>query len=250
MDSPTSNHELVANVEANSIQTINKLTPDQAQCLAKCEAIINKGLGTFIEVGAALIEIRDSRLYRAEFNTFEDYCRTKWKMSARQAYHLMDAHDVVETLKCEQLFTNEPLAIPSTESAARQLAKLDAKQKVEVARKVAKKTTQPVAEDFKAGVNEILNTKPHIEAEYVSEKEAATSLETTAEAKNVPIVTPAILKLDPTLEPMSKILDMINAIYMIYSNSEKKQEGLKIFGKLKRSVQAWVDWQANYKEAA
>ena len=42
------------------------------------EHIIQLGLGTFYYVGSALLEIRDSRLYRSTHATFEDYCRDRW----------------------------------------------------------------------------------------------------------------------------------------------------------------------------
>jgi hypothetical protein len=40
------------------------------------------------------LEIRDSRLYRQEFDTFEDYCRERWKMSKTNANRLIDAAEV------------------------------------------------------------------------------------------------------------------------------------------------------------
>jgi phage N-6-adenine-methyltransferase len=46
--------------------------------LAECEAVIERGLATFVEVGNALLEIRDDRLYRETHRTFEDYCRERW----------------------------------------------------------------------------------------------------------------------------------------------------------------------------
>jgi hypothetical protein len=45
----------------------------------------------FVEVGLALARIRDQRLYRAEFPTFEAYCQTKWHYGRRYVYHLMSA---------------------------------------------------------------------------------------------------------------------------------------------------------------
>ncbi len=33
---------------------------------------------TFYEVGNALLQIRDERLYRQTHSTFEEYCREKW----------------------------------------------------------------------------------------------------------------------------------------------------------------------------
>ena len=58
---------------------------DEANDLARLEAIVAKGLQTFLEVGAALTEIWDRKLYRAEHATFADYCKTKWGMTDRRA---------------------------------------------------------------------------------------------------------------------------------------------------------------------
>ena len=48
--------------------------------LTECEAVIERGLRTFVEVGEALLRIRDERLYRETHGTFEDYCRERWAM--------------------------------------------------------------------------------------------------------------------------------------------------------------------------
>lgn len=50
-----------------------------APVLAELEALIQGGLRTFIEVGRALLEIRDRRLYRdAGYTEFDTYCRQRW----------------------------------------------------------------------------------------------------------------------------------------------------------------------------
>ena len=36
------------------------------------------GKKTFVEVGLALAEIRDLRLYKREYSGFEEYCQKKW----------------------------------------------------------------------------------------------------------------------------------------------------------------------------
>ena len=82
--------------------------------LADCEAVIERGLGTFIEVGAALAEIRDAGLYREGFETFEDYCRDRWDFSRPRAYQLIDAAEMSTTVDT---------ALPS-ERVARELAPL------------------------------------------------------------------------------------------------------------------------------
>lgn len=63
--------------------------------LSECETIIERGLSTFVEVGNALLEIRDSRLYRESHATFEDYCKERWGMDRRRANKFIQAADVV-----------------------------------------------------------------------------------------------------------------------------------------------------------
>ena len=51
---------------------------------------------TFVEVGNALVIIRDDRLYRAEHITFESYCRACWQMGRSRAYRLIEASAITE----------------------------------------------------------------------------------------------------------------------------------------------------------
>lgn len=63
--------------------------------LESCEAVIQAGLATFIEVGNALTEIREHKLYRAQgFKTFEDYCAERWQFTDRRARQLMEAAEI------------------------------------------------------------------------------------------------------------------------------------------------------------
>ena len=48
------------------------------QSLEHYEHIIDQGIKTFVEVGHALLVIRDERLYRERHETFEDYLRQRW----------------------------------------------------------------------------------------------------------------------------------------------------------------------------
>lgn len=75
-----------------------ELTVPEQTRLSELERVINDGLMTFIDVGASLLEIRNSRLYRHEYGTFEEYCRTKWGMSRIHAHRLIKAHEVVTAL--------------------------------------------------------------------------------------------------------------------------------------------------------
>ncbi len=54
-----------------------ELSTDEQTQLTTHETTINAGLQTFHEVGNALLAIREARLYRQDFATFEDYCRQR-----------------------------------------------------------------------------------------------------------------------------------------------------------------------------
>jgi len=65
----------------------------------KLERTIEKGLKTFYEVGRALEEIRDTRLYRDSHVSFEAYCRDKWGMSKTHVNRQILAAQAVDTLE-------------------------------------------------------------------------------------------------------------------------------------------------------
>lgn len=58
------------------------------------ESVIEKGKQTFIEVGKALLEIRETRLYRINYLTFETYCRERWNWGHSRVNQLMDAAEI------------------------------------------------------------------------------------------------------------------------------------------------------------
>lgn len=66
--------------------------------LADCEIKIEHGLTTFYEVGEALLDIRDNRLYRETHHSFEAYCLERWGMSKQHAIRLIQANKVVNNL--------------------------------------------------------------------------------------------------------------------------------------------------------
>lgn len=85
--------------------------------LAQCEATIERGLRAFVDVGQALLRIRDRRLYLETHETFEAYCRERWDLSRKRAYDLSAAAEVAKALS--------PMGDkPDTERVARELAPL------------------------------------------------------------------------------------------------------------------------------
>lgn len=85
--------------------------------LSQCEEVIDRGLATFVEVGLALMEIRDSRLYLETHSTFEVYCKERWQFSDRHARRLIEASEVIGALE------SGPIG-PPNEAQARELAPL------------------------------------------------------------------------------------------------------------------------------
>jgi len=71
-----------------------QLASTEAARLVELEETIERGLETFIEVGLALIEIREGKLYRESHRTFPAYVRERWGFSGRRARQLMQAAKV------------------------------------------------------------------------------------------------------------------------------------------------------------
>jgi hypothetical protein len=71
----------------------------QQDRLKHLENIIANNQYRFYEIGQALKEIRDSRLYKQVlFTTFEAYARDRWDIGRSQAYRLINAYSVIGNL--------------------------------------------------------------------------------------------------------------------------------------------------------
>lgn len=80
------------------VKTKESLSELETKDFQSFEKVIAKGLQTFYDVGNALSAIRDKKLYRNSFKTFEDYCLKRWGMSKPRAYQLIQAADITENL--------------------------------------------------------------------------------------------------------------------------------------------------------
>jgi len=96
-----------------------ELSDDEIDELERCEGIIERGLPVFFEVGAALLRVRDLRLYRGSYATFEDYCQARWGFSKTYANNLIAATSVRNNLTTIVVKT-----LPTNEAQTRPLAKL------------------------------------------------------------------------------------------------------------------------------
>jgi hypothetical protein len=80
------------------MQDESPLSAVESDHLQQLETVIERGRQAFIEVGSALLEIKDSRLYRATHKTFEDYCRERWGISRSYAHRMIEAAGVAGDL--------------------------------------------------------------------------------------------------------------------------------------------------------
>jgi len=112
-----------------------KLTTAEQKDWQRALKVIDKGWSTFIEVGLALRQIRDSRLYREDYPSWEAFCREVVGVSKTEANRQIIDAEVVETLKAPIGVTGDgqPPLLPTNRAQARALAKLkdaDARRKV------------------------------------------------------------------------------------------------------------------------
>ncbi len=122
------------------------LDGSQESSLQDLEAVIEQGLKIFLKVGAALLSIRDRRLYREDFPTFEDYCRERWGWSKTHVNRQIDAAKVVQNLT--------PIGVkPQNEAQARELTRLTPDQQRTVAAQIDFRTA--TAADVRAKVDRI-----------------------------------------------------------------------------------------------
>ena len=94
-----------------------ELTTVEHDELTQCEAVIERDLRTFVNVGNALLTIRDGRLYREDWGTWEEYCQERWGFTRSRAHRLIEAAQATGNLL--------PMGnIPTSERQARPLTQL------------------------------------------------------------------------------------------------------------------------------
>jgi len=136
-----------------SMDTEQPITLKESARLVELERKIETGMTTFVEVGNALMEIRDSKLYRVEYKTFEAYCREKWGMSRQNAHELIGAATVSGNL------SGTPDKKLTAVSQSRALAKLPPDQQPEAWAKAVEIAdgNQPTARQVEQAVRETIS---------------------------------------------------------------------------------------------
>ena len=137
------------------------LNIEESHELERCEVVIKQGLQTFIEVGQALMTIKEKRLYRINFKTFEDYCIERWAFKRTHVYQLIEASAVISNLSAMANI------LPQSERQVRPLTSLEPEIQKEVWKEVIEThgenitaaKVQSVVNDWKAVNQEIKEIK-------------------------------------------------------------------------------------------
>lgn len=101
-----------------------KLLPLSVSEIEERNKLENVVQQAFYVAGQALMTLRNKKLYRETHTTFESYVRDRFGYSKRKAYYLIDAYEVVNSLKSEPLVH----LLPTSERQCREVAKLPPKQ--------------------------------------------------------------------------------------------------------------------------
>lgn len=75
------------------------LTAKERKRFQECKEDISEGLKKSWKAGEALREVRDDRLYREDFGSFEEFCQGVYSMTRRYANYLIDAVEIREDIK-------------------------------------------------------------------------------------------------------------------------------------------------------
>jgi hypothetical protein len=135
---------------------MNELTNTEQTALSNLKSVIEKGLNTFVDVGEALLTIRDERLYRQEYRTFEEYCNRRWNFNDRRATQLIQASQAIKNL------STIVDKLPINEAQTRPLVTLTSQEQVDVWQEAVASAPDGniTARHVQQVVDEI--TKPHV----------------------------------------------------------------------------------------
>jgi hypothetical protein len=209
----------------------------ESKRLIELEKTIARGKKTFVEVGLALAEIRDLKLYKHEHNSFEVYCREKWGWEKAYANHVIRAADAVKCLP-ENLAT-----IVATEGQARELGKIPAEHRAGVVQAIVDEGKSVTAAEIKRHlVRAGRTTDPERRAEDCAPYPPPPSR--VLDSTGWPIPTQLI----PLWQRADEVQEMLTTLSRVKGALRAAQENCdKLFGEVNFSSalsqldQAWTD---------
>ena len=156
----------------NDMMTNDIVSSDMVS-LQECESIIEVGFSSLQEAGKALQYIKSKKLYKGDYNTYEEYCKKRWGMTPQHANRLISAAKIEDKIKSEPTGS----VSPQTESQIRALSK---SENPEIDWKDIQEATgkeQPTAKEITAYLKEKY-TENTIDAELIEDDPEETETDT------------------------------------------------------------------------
>ncbi|MCL2791431.1 MAG: hypothetical protein FWD79_12485 [Desulfobulbus sp.] len=166
-----------------------RLTPAEQDRLDELEAIIRENFLAYVAVGNALLEIRESRLYRnKERRTWEEYCRRIWDMGHDYADRTIAAAKVTGnllTIVSKDDGSPDWELLPANESQARELARLEPEEQARVWRLLIdyQRATANERHPFKITAKTVKKTVKEFKGEQVTRRVRAATEQVRKQAK-------------------------------------------------------------------
>ena len=116
-------------------QELKQRMPEQER-FHELEIIIEEGREAWYNVGCAIWEIRERKLYKPDYKTFEEYCKERWGWSRRHCDQVASASRIIQLLPDAKTRT----AVPISRAAATELGKVPEEERPAVIAEASKAT--------------------------------------------------------------------------------------------------------------
>lgn len=101
--------------------TLEPISLAESKRLNELEAVIKRNEGAMLETAEALTEIRDNRLYRAEYGTFKAYCEERLGICRARGYQLINFAETVKMSTTVDKSVSTTVDTPKNEHQARKM---------------------------------------------------------------------------------------------------------------------------------
>lgn len=96
------------------------ITKSEASDLKRLEGVVSRGKKAFIEVGTALKEIRDRKLYKATHRSFAAYVEERFGFKRTYAHNLIESSEAVKSVQNSEQIENPGQAVELAKAAPEQ----------------------------------------------------------------------------------------------------------------------------------
>jgi hypothetical protein len=145
-------------MQIKDLASPSSMTASEKSEFRLCEQVISRHKQALIETADALRTIRDKRLYRDEFKTFENYCQERWGFNKDRASQLITAKVVLDSLP-KEVITKVSI---QNERQIRAISQISGKSLPEVLKKASENGRLSAAK-IEAAAREVEASKPDIE---------------------------------------------------------------------------------------